>query len=236
MSVSLPEHRLAGYVVTRTFARPPYVSADLLPDAMVSMSDCLADFVPDVWTLEWTKTSESDRVQKAGAFGLSPVELLPLMAWCTAEFGRVWGWPCVLYELGAARDLHRHFLSSATNLRLLGLALPEDLAPDFLEAAKPLPHEGATGLYTCVAANHQLESGGIPLGWEVLGFEYGFHSWLCNGLERNVFREFGIRPAENGLIQSAADARQAADYCGLESVGAEPGIWLPWLIVEYPFS
>jgi hypothetical protein len=156
------------------------------------------------------------------------------MTWSTEEFDRVWGWPCVLYELETARDLHRRFLSSATNLRLLGLALPEDLVPAFLEEAKPIPNEGDIGFYTCLTSDRQIEPGGDPLGWEILGFDRGFHSWLCNGLEKDVFQALGIRPATNGLIQSAADAKQAAEYCDQEGLG-EPVLWLPWLIVEYPF-
>ena len=38
---------------------------------------------------------------------------------------------------------------------------------------------------------------------------------------------------EDGFITSAPEASAAAEYCGRPDVGAEPGFWAPWLVVEY---
>ena len=40
-------------------------------------------------------------------------------------------------------------------------------------------------------------------------------------------------PNEAGFITSAPEASVAADYCGRQDVGPEPGFWGPWLVVEY---
>ncbi len=227
-------HRSAGYFLTRDFVRPDQSSADLLPERLISASECLASFVPATWTLTWVHSSDEARLRTAIAFGLSSETLPPVMASATESFGHDWGWPYVFYTLAAARQFHRSFLSSVPTVRLFGLALPQDLLLAFLKAAEPGTGEGATGFLACAKAGQPLEPGGVGIGWEILGFEYGmFHSWLCNGLERDVSQVLSIRPNTNGLIGSLDDARRVADYCGQESVGAEPALWQPWFLVEY---
>ena len=199
------------------------------------MSDCLADFLPAVWTLDWASVDIAQRAREAQAFGLSADALPELMAWCTSEFDQAWGWPGAIYELNTARAFARRFLPAVADLKLLALALPEDLVPVFIEEARPrTPQEGPLGVFTCVLSNRCLAPGGTPLGWEILGLDMAsFHSWLCNGLEVEVFNEFGIRPGANGLLHNEADARRAAEHCGQEKVGAEPALWQPWALVEY---
>lgn len=58
------------------------------------------------------------------------------------------------------------------------------------------------------------------------------HSWLCNGVERHCAGALGIRPAANGRA-SLDDAGRCVDEIRENRVGAEPGPWRPWLLVEY---
>jgi hypothetical protein len=51
-----------------------------------------------------------------------------------------------------------------------------------------------------------------------------------------VSQALGIRPGAYGLVAGGAAARAAAAYCARDDVGAEPGLWLPWQIVEYPLE
>lgn len=234
MNVSIEEECLGGYFLTRHFARPPYVSSELLPARIISMSDCLAHFVPDVWSLAWASVSQGERIQSATSLGVDPALLQDLITDATSEFDRSWGWPNVIFDLAFAREFAHRFLADVDDLHLIGLALPVDLAPAFIDEARPGPGEGASGLFQCISNGKVPASGGTPVGWEILGFQSSsFHSWLCNGLEREVFRELGLRPAQNGLIDDARKARDIADYCGKEGVGAEPALWQPWLLIEY---
>lgn len=234
MNVATEEQRLGGYFLTRNFARPEYVSSELLPARVISMSNCLARFVPDVWSLAWSSVSQGERIRSATSFGVDPALLQDLSTYATAEFDRSWGWPNVLFDLTFAREFAHRFLAGVDDLRLIGLVLPVDLAPAFIDEARPGPGEGASGLFQCISTGKVPARGGTPLGWEILGFEHSsFHSWLCNGLEREVFRALGLRPAQNGLIDDARQARDIANYCGKEDVGAEPALWQPWLLIEY---
>jgi len=181
--------------------------------------------------------TEAQRQEDAAAFGVSPSSIPGLVAWATEEFDKSWGWPNVLYSLDTARFLYTQFLSNVPDVRLLGLALPEQLAPQFVTEATPGPTEGETGFLTLIRAGAQLAPTGVSIGWEVLGFEHGsFHSWLCNGLQVPIFSELLIRPGPNGLIGEAQAAYRAAEYCQQPEVAAEPALWLPGLIVEYSLS
>jgi len=237
MHMSFEDLSIGGYFLTRPIVRPDYVSADLMPVEFLSMSGCLAQFAPDVWSLAWASVDDNERSRNASEIGMQPSVLPEAIAYATAEFDRSWGWPNVIYELTYARDFAGRFLADVADLRLIGLALHGDFVGEFLEEAKPGPREGANGLYERLQARSGPAAGGKPLGWEILGFEHTpLHSWLCNGLEREVFEKLGIAPARNGLIADAESARVAAAHCGKEEVRAEPALWQPWLLIEYPLS
>lgn len=229
---------LGGYVLTHTFERPDPMSAALLPDRLLSISECLSDFAPGIWALDWTKTKESDRIRIASDFGLSGLEAEGFFAFATEQFGWSWGWPHVIYRLHEARAIAKRLRTGRVELHLLGIGLPADLAPAFLEHAAPSDaQEGPTGFYTSIKAGAELDPDGTPLGWEILCSDFGgFHSWLCNGLEKDVASVLEIVPNAHGFITDERQARIAAEYCGRPEVAAEPGLWQPWLIVDYPLA
>jgi hypothetical protein len=75
---------------------------------------------------------------------------------------------------------------------------------------------------------------GTPLGFEPLGFNVGLScSWMCNGLEVTVNRDLGITPNPLGLISTLSEALQCVAHISQDHVGAEPGLWLPWLLVDH---
>ncbi len=77
--------------------------------------------------------------------------------------------------------------------------------------------------------------GGEILGFEPMAFEDGLTcSWLCNGLETVCFEKLGIRPNASGYLKDEADAARAVELIESDETGAEPGLWLPWLLLEYP--
>lgn len=61
-------------------------------------------------------------------------------------------------------------------------------------------------------------------------------SWLCNGLETVVAERLHVLPNSNGLIDTFDDAVTIVSHIARDDVDAEPGLWLPWLIVEHDRS
>ena len=73
------------------------------------------------------------------------------------------------------------------------------------------------------------------LGFEPLVFNGGLScSWLCNGLETTVAEQLGIRPNASGLISTFEEACRCVEFISRDEIGAEPGLWLPWLVIEHP--
>lgn len=56
---------------------------------------------------------------------------------------------------------------------------------------------------------------------------------LCNGLDAIVAQALAIGPNAHGLIGTFAEARKCAEYLPRADVGAEPGLWISWLIIDH---
>jgi hypothetical protein len=242
MAIGAETHRekylFGGYLVTRRVARPESMSAELLPAELLTASACIASFVPDVWSLGWTQVSGEERESAAAALGLAPEGLSVLIDRVTAGFDDgEFGWPNVVKSSEALGELVR-LLPDSSEWVVLGLGLHERHVPRFLEENAPAERQGAGGVYEVLAGQAWLPEGGNIRGFELLGFESGSqpHSWLCNGLERECFRVLGIRPNRHGFLETEGEAERATAYIARDDVGAEPALWLPWLIVDYTDS
>ena len=233
-------YRCGGYYLTRFFDRSAYMSGDLLPMRLLSASACLANFIPDDWAMEWCRRPDTDRVATSREFGVGPDALSSISDWATKNLvdGGAFGWPNVFPRWEDAIQFATLFLKPDPDLILIGLGLHESFSALFLEETRCTSEDSLPlGLFLGINSAARLRPGGFILRWEVLGYNACiFHSWLCNGLEKNVDAHFGIRPGRYGLIQSETDAVRAAEFCGREETGAEEGLWLPWLVVQYPIE
>ena len=227
-----------GYFLTRAVERPPYVAASLLPSRILSISECICQFVPDSWAIEWMNVEAQARAAEATERGLSPAVQSEVISWTTQKLADGdFGYPNVFFSARDARLFAGRFMAGAADLRLLGIGLHPDSVEGFLSSEQPGPGEGASGIYDATSSGAELERGGTDLGWEVLCYDHGgFHSWLCNGLEKDIARDLGIKPSSTGFLADPVQAVAAAEYCGREDVGGEPGFWAPWLVVEYPLT
>ena len=218
-----------GYFLTRTVERAAFMAADLLPDRLLSLSDCICDFAPSHWAIQWVNVTDEERAAEASKFEVSPSRTQDIVDRATEwlDTGRL-GWPSVFFSLQDAREFSKRFLDNCTDLELVGISLHEECVDPFLREERPPADQGEPGIYTAVGNRRPLEPGGRAIGWEVLCYDHGgFHSWLCNGLEVAVAESCKIKPGKSGLIDDANDALAAASYCGRADVGAEPGFWAP---------
>lgn len=224
-----------GYYVTRPVERPPYVSAELMPPRILSVSDCLSTMVPDTWALSWVKNTESERLQELRAAGLPDDSLCRVMSWAAkAMDAGAFAWPNSFTSLDTARCFAAEFLPPDHDAVILGIALPESTSRSFLETEKPDADASPPGVYTTLALRNAIAAGGELLGIELLGYEFTgqFHSWLCNGLEALVAERFGVRPNSNGFLDAAEDIEGIATVLTHEELG-EPVRWDPWHVLQY---
>jgi len=230
----------AGWYLTVPTPRPSWQGPDggpadpgLVPERVVTLSTCLAPLCPDVWAYAWTKEPSEARAREQARFGLSEEAAGALTTWCDGAFQRgELGYPCVLLSRIVALDLWRRFLRSSGAL-LLELALPSEDLPDLLAAIAPVAGSAEGGLAAALRRQQEAEDG-LTLGFDVLGLDYGsFHSYLCNGLEREFAARFGARPNALGLFDDHRLARQCAAWAGGPEAKAEPGPWRAWRVVQH---
>ena len=234
----------AGYLLVRPVPRPSRSSAELLPAQILSACTCLCPQFPGVHSIEWVRASEDERARDFEAVGLAPELRLEARHWATSEFERSLGWPGMFLRTEDALAARSRFFAPASAPVALGLALPEARLDAFLAEASPPPPapgyapQGESGFLTVARRREPLAAGHRPLGFELLELAAGQIgcSWLCNGLESHFASALGVRPGPNGLLSTLADAERCCASLDAGEVGAEPGPWLPWLLVEYPES
>jgi hypothetical protein len=229
--VNVTQYIAGGFILTRRVARPSYV-AEFLPPRILSASTCICPTLPDNWSLLWTGSDAADRQREAAAWG---ADFRELAEWTARELdaGGI-GWPNVVADLPGARAFAQRVLPVGSEIVLLGLGLHETLAEQFERETTHPENQTEPGIRSVLARREPFPAPGRPLGHEVLCYDSGsFHSWLCNGLEKPLTQQLGTATNDEGLIDDLTVAIAAAEYCGRDDVGAEPGLWMPWLLVQY---
>jgi hypothetical protein len=233
----------AGFVVSKRIRRSEHLSAELLPGSVISASSCLTRFIPDTWAIAWTGDTPEQRREDAAHFGVTGAALDALTGWVTERVDTEIGWPNVCLQWDTVVELVSRFLTGCEGAVVLELGLHESDVERFREAAEPPPPEpgyapmGRHGALQAICAKNRVRASGRPLGFEPLAFNHGLScSWLCNGLETTLCAALGIRPNPSGLIEDFSDARRGVAHIARPEVGAEPGLWLPWLLLDHTES
>jgi len=224
---------LGGFFLTRPVVIP---KLQRIPaNGFLTVSKCLADFVPDDW-LYWNPADrKTERSQQAKALGIELLHLDRLSEWCTEQLSekQTLGYPNVIFDIETARELARQFLRFQS-LTLLGIGLRFEMSGKFFEAAQYDKHRSARvplGVPTLLERGLILPDGGESLGFEALGYEFEgtFHSSKCYSsedpaLSKISFNEFGY----------CADFSEAIQLCAIRAKQTAKEItWLPWEIRRY---
>lgn len=220
-----------GYFLTRPVERnDQFMAADLLPEHTLTLSSCLTDPALEFW---WNH----ENVAEAADFGVPSDRWPDLIAWYLDQFESRIGAPGVAYETSVTREFVNRFVPDPAGLVILGCGLDPESAARLITECRTAPDQGEYGVFEMVEKSLSMEAGGILRGFEVVSYEYGLeHSWLCNSLQGDVNEELGIAPNDMGLLDTFEEAATVAEYVNRDEVGAEPGLWLPWLVVEYPLG
>jgi hypothetical protein len=230
-----------GFLLLRPTPRTNYMSPELLPANIVSLSDCICPKFPGPYAITWVKATEDHRSHDFDEIGLPPAGRAAVLSWATDAFEKEFGWPHVFYNLEYALAARERFFRGDASIRVVGVGLPSNYRDMFVQDSTPPPPNvgfapmGESGYLKVIRNNGFLPPGGTQLGYEPLSVELGTlsHSWLCNGLEEHCFTMLGVRPNSNGLLQTGEEAARCCEEIDREEVGAEPGPWMPWLLYEY---
>jgi hypothetical protein len=231
----------AGYLIVRTRPHAEWRPTELLPEQILSASPDIGWRFPGPYALAWSAVAEAERTEEFERVGLPAPLRASATAWATENFEKAFGWPGVFYTLPEALAARERFLSGVPGIHVIGLGLPERYLESFLEAAQPAASQpgfapmGSSGYYDVASERRPLAPGGQLLGFELVVTDFGqiVHSWLCNSLEEDCFQALGVRPAAYGLLSDWETAERCYAEISKDSVGKEPGLWLPWALVGY---
>lgn len=226
------EPTAVGYFLVKPSRRPDWASESLLPAEIISLSTCLCRQFPGD-AIDWVQADEARRTEALAAIGIPEERQRAARDWATAEFERAFGWPAVFYSARVARDLRLRFCIDDT-VRVIGVAVESKRIDALLAATAPGgPNAGKAGLLEVVERGETLATS-VRLGFELLNVGYAAIgcSWLCNGLDRHCSEALGIFPNSRGLLASSEDAERCLAEIERDEVGAEPGAWLPFLLID----
>ena len=217
-----------GYYVVKAIPRPSDLS-DNLPNNLLTVSRCFTVVMRHVIQLQWDNYENVGQAiaEEARDFAIPQPQIPELVRWVKAQRNTNY---LVFTEVEPPLELVDRFVSDAAT-HVVGLGLHVSLIESFKSQLAKDMNNGYS-LAELVDEKRPLAEGGVPLGYEPLGFEgTSFHSWLCHYAPNEAYSRFGIRPNQFGLIDKLEDARQVTDY--LLQTGAEPAIWEPWLLLDY---
>jgi hypothetical protein len=244
MSETFNEFIAGGYYFSKPEPRDSGRSDDLLPEMLLSFSGHICSHLPDYWMFDNYDLPEFQFLN-AQDDGFSHENAAAVIAWTMEQYrrGNIDYFQCTFNSLEIAREFKTSFLPKESEYQLYGLGLHKSLAQGFLVKGKPedVPDihdtEHSCGLYHKIQLGNPLAPGGEAMGFDLLALDPLTNnlgcSWLCNGLERKFHERLGLRPNHLGLINKLEDAARCAKILEDKEVGAEPGLWLPWLIVRY---
>lgn len=218
-----------GYYVVKAIPRPSGLS-DILPSSLLTMSNCFTSVVCDIIQLQWDNYENVREAiaDEANEFAIPQSRIPELVTWAQAQHNTNYQ---VFTEVGPALELRSRFITDAS-AHVIGIGLHASLLESFESQLSKDVNKGL-GLAELVSEKRPFAEGGTLLGFEPLGYEATkFHSWLCHYAPNKMYERFGIRPNQFGLIDKFEDARRVNEY--LLQTGAEPAIWEPWSLIDYP--
>ena len=126
-------------------------------------------------------------------------------------------------KLSDALLISKKYLYNLPCIKIISLALEDAYKDIFIEDATPKWN---------ISLLKEQKTDGDFIGYDILGWDTGgFHSYLCNGLNKDIESKYSLEINDLGLIQNQySQVKEFAEY--IEGQG-EPVIWLPFAVYEH---
>lgn len=199
---------LLGWYLTRPALRPAKAlpRPELLPETIVSGTDCFCAIHPDL----------VDDV-----YCLDKEDMYQLLSVSSNDFGNV----CYLRTPAMAAWANERFFQNSQGI--YGLAVhSRRLAALCREVGLCSDDKRPADVWVTPAQGDE-----IPLGYDVMGYNYGWNGFHCNYLQDELFDVFGARLNEHGLIGDYELAETFSCHINARGLG-EPGLYLPYAILR----
>ena len=224
---------VAGYILLKKTRRQEWMSKQLLPEDIFSISEGVCYRFPSTYAFDWMSYSDEERAEYFEGLGIDSDSLKRITEWTTSNYQKKVAWPGVFYNLDCAKFAKEKFFSATEGIEIIEISIPSSLVDSVIEFA--IPKNKNSALYPMVKDgwvgilnNKQISSNEL-LGYELLNIESGVlsESWLDNGLETHFAKSNGVIPNQFGLIRNVDDARTCSELVNKKKVPAEAGLWVP---------
>jgi hypothetical protein len=225
-------HIIAGYLIIEPAALPSWKTDKRLPEKLITASDCLCSIHPGNWGVSWASQEKVVQDIKKRA-GISDAELKRIQAEVDDLLNRVeYGFPNVFMSVERAFEFKERYLKKIET-QIIRLSLPETYFEEALEKLKPQEELMETGFFARLKRREPETNEGDFLGYEVLCWDTSsFHSFICNGLEKDYEEKLGLSLNSHGFFDDLESAKKATEYTRGDGVGAEPGYWAPFKLAK----
>jgi hypothetical protein len=223
----------AGCLLIQGFDVQNWMNNKLLPKKIFSVSNCLCNHHPSDWGLDWAvdKDKIPDILKELkideNVLKVYQAEIQQLFE------SNLLDWHGIFSSFEHANDFKLKYLANLNDIEIRCIGLHETFLDEFLAEVKDEKMENIFGIYKSLVLKNELNNNFEFLGYEILGYEWcGFHSFICNSLENEIFEILNQKPNEFGLYDDFEKARLISDYFNDEEHGAEPVLWQPWSIYK----
>lgn len=231
------EFIVGGYYFVQGSKLQSWMNAKILPPFIWSASRCLCEKVPDAWIFPWNNNPDprEERNRYQSALGLNNDEFKELQS----QFDKLFdvdefGYPNVFMSRTLAEDFYARYFYKLPNIKLISISLPEDEVANFIKEYKLPKGAGENGITKKLRQHQILETDGICLGFEVLGYDYAdFHSLICGSLEEELVSKYKIKFNQFGLIDRFESTISVVRDIREGTLFPEEGYWASWLVSEY---
>ncbi len=231
---------VAGYYLIQGSQKKQWMDAEnLLPSQVWSGSGHICDKFPDSWILGWLSDHEAEAqkereyAQKAMKISASEVSA------AQKDFNELieseqFGFPNVFMDASIALRKYRQYFQSVSDLKLLGLGLPESYMENFFDEynSEGFRLFARNGVYQKLEQREVCDED-AAIGYDLLGFDGAdYCSFLCGSMEAEIHEKYGVQYNQYGLISEYDQAERVSQAIASGKEIAEDGFWAPWLVFE----
>lgn len=217
--INLNDYYNFGYVLVRLSDRASHMNADILPDKILSASNCICDLYPNIYFNDLYEIKNDEKINYIKD-KISEGKFLSLS----------------FIDLNSIRDFKQKFYNDIQdqNLKIISLNIHKDNLEEIIKEDR----DYFWSKLELLDKKIPVDKTGEILGFEILGYEYSAescHSYICNGLENDYKKQFGFQLNSNGFINSIIEAKKLSNYTCEDELG-EPVYWMPMLIIEHSIN
>ncbi|QVK17041.1 hypothetical protein KHQ81_09085 [Mycoplasmatota bacterium] len=214
VDIDLSDYYNAGYMLVKITDRASCMNDNVLPQKILSVSACICDQFP----FEVKKARESLHIDN------KTFKVMKKWVQVKINEGKIF---CnsLFIDLSDIKEFYNLFFTNLNQIKIIGLNIHKKYFDIIIEEE----NNHSYGVAEVIKPKRPADSTGKILGYEILG---DFHSYICNGLEDDYYKEFNLKLNSNGFISSLEESEMLANYTNENELG-EPVFWLSWLIIEY---